>query len=163
MTTAYLSLPPPFSFDSIRFGLLIQIPTQDIFASLLFHMAGHPAKQTPCGLLSPPPEVRRDIFTFVLTPGPKLHLYLQNGRPHVSPCLGANVGDETFEERAPTHELGRAMACRNGIWAWRMNSPWGNHYKCEEVRAGKRIPDHPVGQTRAYAYIFLVCRQMYVI
>lgn len=111
-------------------------------------------------LLFLPPEIRREILTHVLTPGPKLHLYLQDNIPCVSPCLGAKVGDETLLERSPSSDVKLASVTRDGVWAKRMNSSWGNHYRCKEVLDGTPAEDVPAWKARGYTYILLVCRQM---
>lgn len=117
-------------------------------------------EQTQSRLSSLPPEIRREIFLHVLAPGPKLHLSLRDGRPFVSPCLGADLGDEAFLARRPDGEDEPISEDGDVVWARRLGSPWANHYLCEEVQAGLHYPDHPAGQTRPYAFILLVCKQM---
>ncbi|MBE3046711.1 hypothetical protein IMZ48_30100 [Candidatus Bathyarchaeota archaeon] len=118
------------------------------------------ADQTQSRLLSLPLEIRREIILHVLSPVPNLHLYLEDGRPRVSPCLGANLGEERFRERTVPREPGAPFADRQGEWARRMNSPWANHWMCEEVRDGKQFPDHPVKGEGGHTFALLVCKQM---
>lgn len=116
--------------------------------------------RSQCRLLSLPLEIRREIFLYVLTPVPKLHFYLEDGRPCVSPCLGANLGKEDYNERAVAPLPGVTRETRSKAWARRLSSTWANHYMCEEVRDGKRFSDHPVREAHGYTYTLLICRQM---
>lgn len=109
-------------------------------------------------LLSLPAELRRDILTRALTPAPGLHLFLHDGRPRVSPCLGARlVGEDSCERRVP-FKLGVTTQERQDEWVRRLESKWANHYMCEEVRDGRVFSDHPA--KRGYMYALLVCKQM---
>ena len=116
------------------------------------------ADQTQSRLLSLPPKLRREILLHVLPPIPSLHLYLQDGRPRVSPCLGANLGEERYNERVVPTPSDASFSDWNKDWARRTSSPWANHWMCEEVRDGKRFPDHPAG--RGHTFPLLVCKQM---
>ena len=89
--------------------ILNQILAQGTSSSSSLYMVVYPT------LLSLLPEIRREILTHVLSPAPKLHLYFQHDRPHVSLCLGANLGDETFEERAPSSEFDRVLGHKDGV------------------------------------------------
>lgn len=96
-------------------------------------------------IFSLPPEIRQDILKLVLAPGLQLHLYLRDGCPCVSQCLGAKLGEEDYDERVlpgdPNMKFG--WLGRKIEWGRRLSSPWANHYMCEEVRDGKRFADHP--------------------
>ena len=119
------------------------------------------ADQTQSRLLSLPPELRREILLHALPPIPGLHLYLQDGRPRVSPCLGANLGEEAFNDRAAYGPIGALLkGGKIEEWARRVSSPWANHWMCEEVRDGKRFADHPVERQEGYTFALLVCKQM---
>lgn len=129
-------------------------------------------------LFSLPLELRRQIYTEVFAPKLKLHLFLLDGRPQVSPCLGANLGDEEYDSRSlsaeervrlntsdpswPT-ECGSFAPPSKNTWQYlhRLQSSWGPHYKCEEVPKGMCLrDDHPGMQRHNCIGMLLVCRQM---
>ena len=115
-------------------------------------------EHTQTTLLSLPAEIRRGILRHALAPGMQLHLYIDDGRPCVSQCLGAKLGEEEYHERDLVH-LGHAAEAplvrllpsvpgmtqekRMEEWGRRLRSKWANHYMCKEHRDGKSFADHP--------------------
>ena len=114
-------------------------------------------------LLSLPAEIRRQIWTHALSPGPRVHLTLHGGHPYISPCLGAELGYEALLTRAaPVHYRRLPSEDRDALFYMRIMSRWANHFLCEEARSGVHFKDHPVLEKQINTDILVTCKQMYV-
>ena len=120
-------------------------------------------------LLSLPLELRRQIYKEAWAPKLNLHLFLEDGRPRVSPCLGANLGHEERTSRMLTDaERGELKDCPSVLGLGnscqllrRLRSLWGPHYKCEEVVNGPWLGgDLPVLEGHGCVSMLMVCQQM---
>lgn len=123
-----------------------------------------------------PLELRLQVYTEVWAPKLKLHLFLKDGRPSFSPCVGANLGDEGYDSRGPTEAEYAQLVKGRLPWGCgsygvssdgprrciqRLQSSWGPHYRCEEVAKGMRIcSDLPAVERHSCVSMLLVCKQM---
>lgn len=126
---------------------------------------------TPTHNLFGLPLLRRQVYTEVQAPKLKLHLFPEDGRPRVSPCLGAHLGDNEYNSRQVTdEERARLENPDSGLrecgsfgphsestrrCLHRLQSSWGPHYKCEEVPKGMWLSDNHPGMQR-HNYITLL-------
>lgn len=96
-----------------------------------------------------PLEVRRAIYSELI---PKaVHVFFQRGKVAVSRCVEPEVGGcLTGIERQPTEHESNDPDQSQWLWARRLNSSWGPHWRCEEMADIDR---------RTLSVLF-VCKQM---
>ncbi|KAF2826979.1 hypothetical protein CC86DRAFT_455561, partial [Ophiobolus disseminans] len=90
-----------------------------------------------CGskLLQIPYDVRREIYTHLVPLS--VHIHIEASRRRLSPCVSSPVIPRT----SPGWERREGLPTENAdwdfdhiaLWATRLQSSWGEHWKCEEV------------------------------
>lgn len=84
--------------------------------------------QLHCKLLSVPLEIRQEIYIYLFPYG--FHVCTHQGRMHLSECAepltnGGLIGQERRDFPS--------FVFTDPVWMRRLQSPWGQHWKGEEV------------------------------
>ncbi|GAB0134945.1 hypothetical protein EsDP_00003297 [Epichloe bromicola] len=119
-------------------------------------LEGHIDPQLQSVLAQLPAEVRRQIYAHIVPA--QAHLYQDQGNIHVATCITPRPSNDhyCFDRRSlgdPSTE----------VWARRLQSPWGGHWRCEEVAKRLHHPDVPGIQTRhdAARALMSACRRTF--
>ncbi|OCK78679.1 hypothetical protein K432DRAFT_252881, partial [Lepidopterella palustris CBS 459.81] len=107
-------------------------------------------------LLLAPYDIRRAIYAHLIPN--RVHVFLRGGKVHLSVCVASRQEDhdDGFERKStPSGDSS------DSIWARRLRSSWGPHWKCEEV-ASSRVDDNCTVACGIIRDIFLVCKTMYI-
>lgn len=108
--------------------------------------------QVKSHLLLAPLEIRQAIYALLVEDG--VHLFLRQGQVSLSPCVGAILDTRHSAERATTGDEDS-----DTVWARRLDSSWGTHWKCQE--AALATEQHPCNEaTRALKTNLLICKRM---
>ncbi|KAK1848078.1 hypothetical protein CCHR01_09323, partial [Colletotrichum chrysophilum] len=112
-----------------------------------------------------PPEIREQIYKeFWVACGVERHAFLEDGNMRYSPCV-------TDHEAPDERQLGLARDFRKAPqvqwhpeWFLRMQSPWCNHWRCEElwedIKEGRKV-DLNAGQNQAFMSLLVSCKRVY--
>ena len=99
-----------------------------------------------------PYDIRRAIYVHLITN--QVHVFLRQGKIHLSVCVEPSpAGDHYGFERRTSGDLSS-----DTIWARRLRSSWGPHWKCEEVAS--RINDNYGAAYGINVAVLLVCKRM---
>lgn len=113
-----------------------------------------------------PPEIREQIYKeFWVACGVERHAFLEDGNMRYSPCV-------TDHEAPDERQLGLARDFKKAPqvqwhpeWFLRMQSPWCNHWRCEElwedIKEGRKV-DLNDGQNQAFMSLLVSCKRVYV-
>ena len=99
-----------------------------------------------------PYDIRRAIYVHLITN--QIHVFLRQGKIHLSVCVEPSpAGDHYGFERRTSGDWSS-----DTIWARRLRSSWGPHWKCEEVAS--RINDNYEAAYGINVVVLLVCKRM---
>ncbi|KAH3950607.1 hypothetical protein HBH53_072160 [Parastagonospora nodorum] len=86
--------------------------------------------QTNSRLLQAPYDIQRQIFNYLLPRD--VHVFMHEDILRISECVGCPEADEYYSGLEREKDVGY------DVWARRLKSTWGRHWKCEEtMREGK--------------------------
>ena len=108
--------------------------------------------QLGSGLFLAPIEIRRAIYVHLIPNG--VHVFFRQGKIHLSVCVEPSpAGDHDGSDRKTTGDW-----LSDTMWARRLRSSWGPHWKCEEVAT--RTDDNYEAACDINMTVLLVCKRM---
>lgn len=105
-------------------------------------------------LFSAPLEIREAIYEYLVPDG--VHVYLHRDNLRLSRCVQPHLGDDLWggERQEADSPYSGAATFSDPVWARRLRSSWGPHWKCEEKMLGthrSRQTVHDVDISSLYA------------
>jgi hypothetical protein len=128
-------------------------------------MSTHPVRsvsvdlQLGSGLFLAPIEIRRAIYVYLIPNG--VHVFFRQGKIHLSVCVEPSpAGDHDGSDRKTTGSDRQTLDdwFSDTMWARRLQSSWGPHWKCEEVVS--RTADNYEAACGINMAVLLVCKRM---
>lgn len=115
--------------------------------------------QLGSGLFLAPIEIRYAIYVHFVPN--RVHVFFRQGKIHLSMCVEPSpAGDHDGSDRKTTGSDRQTLDdwFLDSIWARRLRSSWGPHWKCEEVAL--RTDDNYEAACGINMAVLLVCKRM---